>query len=271
MTTPDATATARLIFDASSIRTGVNQANQSLGTLYEVVRNNWWGIRNIGDAFSSVGGAISAGMTVAVSSAAEFESSMATVSRTTYDATQSMEANAEMASKLGDQLKQLAETNPIDLKTITGVAASAGALGIASQDVAEFTKTITQFASVTDVSADTATSSLAKIANVFNLNASQFKNLGSAVYDVGVNTAATESQILNMATRLAPFAAAAGLSAAETVGLSAAVQSLGPRAEAGASALQHLLAQLAKVAAGTDPKKLQELADVAGVSADEFS
>jgi len=270
MTSPDATATARLIFDASSIRSGVNQANQALGSLYDVVRNNWWGVKNIGDAFASVGGVISAGLSSAVSSAADFQSEMAAVGRTTYDATQSAEDNADATAKLGEQLKALSETNPTDLSSLTNIAEQAGALGVASDDVAEFTKTIAQFSAVTDISADNATQSLAKIANVFNLSADQYKNLGSSIYDAGVNTAATESQIVNMTTRLAPFAAAAGLSASQTVGLSAAVQSLGPRAEAGASAMQHLLGQMADAATGNDVKQMQAFADVTGVTTEEF-
>jgi TP901 family phage tail tape measure protein len=267
------TATARLIFDASSVQSGVRQANQALGSLYEVVRDNWWGIRNVGIAFTAAAGVITAGLAKSVQAAAAYEQGMAGVARTTFDNTKSLEENAAAAEALGEQLREVARTRPVDLNTILGLAEQAGALGIAQKDVAEFTGTITDLIATTNLTADSA-KELARIAGVFGLAATEYKNLGAAVFEAGRSTAATETEILNMTKRLGPAGKAAGLTAAQVVALSAATLSLGPRAEAGASALQAVLGKMAQNIAGVSKnseEKLGAMANVAGVTADEFS
>jgi TP901 family phage tail tape measure protein len=271
MTSPsNVTAVGKLILDASAVRSGVAQANQSLASLYNIVRDNWWGIRAIGDAFQSVGAAINGGLGVAVSAAASFEQQMAAVGRTTYDANASVSANAKATGELGDQLKKLAETKPVDLKTITGIATEAGALGVARKDVAEFTGTIVDLITTTDLTAESATS-LAKVGNIYNLTGDQFKQLGSAVFQVGRQTNATETDIVNLATRLAPAAQQIGLTAAQMTGLAAATLSAGVAPEAAGTALSRFFQTLQQAGDGLDPKKLQIFADVAGTTAQQFA
>lgn len=55
----------------------------------------------------------------------------------------------------------------------------------------------------TNMSADTAATSLARFANITQMSQDKFSNLGSAIVDLGNNLATTESEITEMGLRLA--------------------------------------------------------------------
>lgn len=265
----DVTATGRLVVDASGVRAGVGSAQSSLTSLYDVVRNNWWGLQAIGASFGAMGAAASAGLHTAVSAAADFQQGMATIARTTQLQGESAAHAVGAVQGLGDELKKISETRPIQVNTLQDIAAQAGQLGIARKDVASFTSTIADLISTTNLTEQSATS-LAKTSNIFNLGSTNFKRLGSAIYEAGVNTAATETDIVNMTNRLGPFAHQAGFTAAQTVGLSAAVLSLGPRAEAGATSLQRFFGQMAAAANNPAAGEVEILAKRLGTTTEGF-
>jgi len=212
---------------------------------------------------------MAAGMAVALNAAASFEQGMAGVARTTYDNAKSIEENTAAAETLGKALREVAKTRPVDLKTITDLAEQAGALGVASEDVATFTTTLVDLIATTNLTA-ASVPQLANIANVFGLSADQYRQLGSALLETGRSTAATETDILNMSKRLSGAAAVAGYTADQVLGVSAAVLSLGSRAEAGASSVQKTIGDISRAAAGLDPQKLELFATVAGTTQEKF-
>src|SRR5690606_28475215 len=108
-------------------------------------------------------------------------------------------------------------------------------LGIASDQLAEFTEVVAQFVATSDtVSLDQAVEAFGRISNLTGER--DFNALGSAITLVGVNAAATEAQIVKTTQELAPFAAAVGMSTADVIGLAAAVSSLGQPPERARSA-----------------------------------
>src|SRR3954468_22565368 len=116
------TAVGRLIFDASAVRAGVAGAHASLDTMYNVIRNNWWGIRAIGDAFQSTGAIAATAFGAAAAAAIQFQSGMAAVARTTSDAQHSADLSSESVQQLGKELQHIAEIRPTDLNTLTDIA-----------------------------------------------------------------------------------------------------------------------------------------------------
>jgi TP901 family phage tail tape measure protein len=264
-------AEAKVTFRAEvgNLIRGVRQAQLSFDALHNTVRDNWWGIQNVGTAFAGVGAAIAAGAGAAVKAAAQFESGMVGVARTTRAADQTAEEAVASIGPLGDQLRELALIRPVGLDRIISIAEQAGALGVAKDDVADFTKTIVDLVSATNLTDQSATQ-LARIGGVMEIPAAQFGNLGSAILEAGRSTAATEQEIVNFSTRLASSAKIANLTAGELVAVSAASLSLGSRAEAGASALQRTLGNMAQAIA-SGGQDLQAFATVAGVSTKQFS
>src|SRR5690606_27755214 len=84
------------------------------------------------------------------------------------------------------------------------------------------------------------------------------------------NYATTESEIMAMASRLSGAGRQVGLTEAQTLGLAAALSSVGIEAEAGGSAMSKVMIDIAaSVEEGGD--RLYQFAEIAGLSADEFS
>lgn len=167
-------------------------------------------------------------------------------------------------------LRGLTAQLPASHEEIAGVAEAAGQLGIKSQDVVSFTKTMIDMGESTNLSAEDAASAIAKIANITGLTSDEYQRFGSSVVALGNNFATTESDIVSMANRLAASGTLAGLTNQEILGLATAMSSVGIEAEAGGTAMTQTLAAIeSAVAAGGED--LQKFATVAGESSEEFA
>lgn len=70
-------------------------------------------------------------------------------------------------------------------REIAAVAEAAGQLGIAREDVASFTKTMVQLGETTNLSADTAATSLAQFMNIMGTSAASVGRLGATLVALG--------------------------------------------------------------------------------------
>jgi TP901 family phage tail tape measure protein len=199
----------------------------------------------------------------AFDAAVSFESAFAGV-RKTVDATE-----AEFQD-LAKAFRQLAKDIPVPVEQLARIGELAGQLGIAKEDIIDFTETIAKIAVTTNLSEEQAATSFARIANIFQEPTDKVENLASAVVALGNNFATTESEIVNFATRIAGTGAVVGLSTKDIVAIGTAFTSVGVEAEAGGTAVQKsLLAINDAVAKGGED--LNNFASVAGVSAKDFS
>ena len=231
-------ATARLRVDASGVRSGVSQANSAFSQLEKVVATNWWGLKNLGLAFAALPAAVATGVFAAVKASSAYEDALVGVARTTNEAGVSAEKNSENLKVLEGELAKIAQSRPIATVEILGIAESAGALGVAQEDVARFTAVVADLSATTDLTADAAATALARIAGLTGLTGAQYDNLASSILEAGRTTAATESDIVNIAKRLAGVAGVVGLTADEVIGIAATVKSVGVNTEAGGTAIQ---------------------------------
>lgn len=195
--------------------------------------------------------------------AAEFESSFAGV-RKTVDATE-----AEF-DELSSGLRDLALQIPINVNELNSIAEAAGQLGIQKEFILGFTETMANLGVATNLTAEQAATSMARIANVTGLPQGQFDRLGSTVVELGNNFATTESEIIEFGTRIAGAGEIAGLTEAQILGIGAAVSSVGVQAEAGGTAIQKVLIGMTRAVAegGED---LEAFAATAGLTAAEFA
>lgn len=218
---------------------------------------------SVAKTMAPVTDAVGAAGVAATKAAIDFESAFAGVEKT-------VDATDEQLAALKQGILDMSGEMPATASEIAAVAEAAGQLGIATDDVLDFTQVMIDLGESTNLSADEAASSLAKFANITGTQASEYSNLGSAIVDLGNNFATTESDIVAMATRLASAGTIAGLSEQEILALSAAMSSVGIEAEAGGTAMTQTLSGITTaVAEGGD--KLQKLADVAGMTASEFA
>lgn len=218
---------------------------------------------NIAKKFAPVSVAL-AGVGVAAGKASiEFESAFAGVEKT-------VDGTTEQLAALRQGILDMAEEIPASTTEIAAVAEAAGQLGIATDDVLDFTRVMIDLGEATNLSADEAASALAKFANITGTTADEYSKLGSTIVDLGNNFATTERDIVEMATRLASAGTVAGLSEQDILALSTAMSSVGINAEAGGTAMTQTMTAISKaVSAGGDD--LETFAKIAGVSASEFA
>lgn len=197
-----------------------------------------------------------------VEASIEFESAITGVFKT-------VDGTDEQLAAISDGIKEMATRIPATTTEIASVAEAAGQLGIQTDSVLSFTEVMINLGNATNLSADEAATALARFANITGMSADEYDRLGSTIVALGNNFATTESEITNLATRLASAGQIAGLSEPEILALSAAMSSVGIAAEAGGTAMTQTLTAIAN-AAESGGDELQTLADIAGMSASEF-
>lgn len=193
--------------------------------------------------------------------ASDFESAFAGV-RKTVDATE-----AEF-TQLRDGIRNMAKEMPQSASEIAKVAESAGQLGIKTGAILGFTKTMVDLGIATNMSSDEAASALARLANITKMPQDQFGQLGSSIVALGNNFATTESEITDMALRLAGAGSQVGMSQADILGLAAALSSVGIEAEMGGSAISRVLVRMQ--VASTGMGKMDALTKATGMSLREL-
>lgn len=233
-------------------------------------------ITKFGDGVQKVGSTLTKSLTVplaagtiAVTKAAiDWESSFAGVKKTVDEVT---DANGKVTLSYDDlenQLRSLANELPASHQEIAAVAEAAGQLGIQTENVTAFTKTMIDMGESTNLSAETAATELARFANITQMSQSKFSNLGSSIVDLGNNFATTESEISAMALRLAGAGSQIGMSEGDILGFAAALSSVGIEAEAGGSAFSKVMInmQLAAEKGAGAFDHLESIAAAAGLS-----
>lgn len=193
-----------------------------------------------------------------------FEQDFASVIRTS-----GLQAKQDI-DNLRESLIDLTVNMPVGFGDVAQVATIAGQLGVAASDVDTFTESITRFSATTNVSVETASKSLGRLAQLTNTPISQIENLSSSIYLTGINAVATEDAILSIASQIATAGDLAGFSADQIIALSSTFASLGIAPERARGSVQRIFGEItASVSEGGDA--LKAFSDVAGVSAQNFA
>ena len=229
----------------------------------EITRAN---LREAAGDFMRLAGEIGAGIGAVYAAASKpamgFESAFAGV-RKTVDATE--EEFAAIRQGILD-MSQNDVTASAD--EIAAVAEAAGQLGIETENILGFSKTLIDLGESTNLSAGDAASKLAKFANVTRMSQNDFDRLGSVIVDLGNNFATTEADIAEMGTRLASTGELTGLSESQIMAAAAALSSLGIEAEAGGSAMAKILKKLQLAVETGDG--LEDFSNIANMSQQAF-
>ncbi len=203
------------------------------------------------------------GMTAAAESSIAFESAFTGVKKT-------VDGTPEQLAAISDEIKRMAAETGVSTTTIAAVAENAGQLGVATENIASFTRTMLDLGESTNLTADEAAVAIARLTNIMGSGEDATSRLGSSLVALGNNFATTESEILEMATRLASAGKLAGMSEAQILALATAMSSVGIEAEAGGTAMTQTLNAIDR-AASSGGDTLETFARVAGMSAEEFT
>lgn len=181
-----------------------------------------------------------------------------------------VEASDEELAALNDSLLEMSTRIPLAKTELAGIAELAGQLGIETEHIASFTETVAAMAASTNLAAEDAATSMARIANVTQTAAEDYGRMGSTIVALGNNFATTESEIVNMTLRLSAAGTQAGMTLPEIMGMSAALSSMGMSADSGGSAMSKMIKKV-QLAVETGSESLTDYAEVAGMTADAFA
>lgn len=267
------TAIGYLDIDKNKFSAGLIGAGKDLKTFQSQTATTQDKVAALGAGMTKVGTGISLGVTApligagvaVVNTGIQFESAFTGVRKT-------VEGTEEQLESIKTGIVDMTKEMPQSAVQISAVAEAAGQLGIKTENVLGFTKTMVMMGDATNMSSDEAATALARLANITQMPQDQFGRLGSVVVDLGNNFATTESEIVEMGLRLAGAGKQIGMSEAQTMGLAAALSSVGIEAEAGGSAMSKVMInmQLAVETGTVGIGKLQGIAEQAGVSLEDM-
>ena len=207
-----------------------------------------------------------AGIAAATKTAIEFEDAWTGVTKT-------VNATPQQFEKINKGLKDLAQNTSSTYQDIAHYAELAGQMGIPTDSIVGFTKTITELGDTTNLVGEEAAQSIAKFSNVMVSQSKKtntyYSRLGSTIVDLGNKFSTTESDIMNMATRLGVAGKMVGFNSNQVLGLSTALSSLGIEAAAGGSSVSKMLKTI-DISVSTGNDKLQKFAEVSGMTSEQF-
>lgn len=209
---------------------------------------------------------IIAGLGLATKAAITFEDQMADVGKTTG-------ATKEELKDIGEGLLDLSTNTRTSVADLTLIATEAGRLGIAAEDVVQFTATIDKLhvALGDDLGGDAqfVTGEITKLVNVFGLVsedadilAENLSKVGSTINSLAANSSAGADDILDFTRRVGPVASLVNITVQEVSALGATFSSLGQRTEVSGTAVQKILFKMGE--------NTKEFASIAGKSVGEF-
>lgn len=206
---------------------------------------------------------IVAGATAVTAAAISWESGFAGVLKTNDEVIDKNGKVVYSYKDLEDGLRGLSKELPTAHGEIAATAEAAGQLGIQTDNVVAFTKTMLDMGESTNMSAETAATALARFANITQMSQKDFDKLGSVIVDLGNNFATTEAEIVEMGLRLAGAGAQIGMTEGEIMGFAAALSSVGIEAQAGGSAFSKVMINM-QLATETGTDAFAELEAEAG-------
>lgn len=249
------------------LATEAEKVSGSTGKAFDGLRKNADDLQQVGGVLAGTGAALTALAGSAAKSAMDWESAFAGVKKTVDD-------SAEGYAQLEGELRNLATTLPTTHAEVAAVAEAAGQLGVARDDIVGFTGTMIDLGETTNLTADEAATAIAQISNVMGTmdreGSEGVERFGATLVELGNNGASTESEILDMAQRIAGAAATVGASESDVLALSNTLASMGIRAEQGGGVAQRVILKMS-AAADEGGESLEAFARVAGTSAEEFA
>lgn len=272
----------------SSFDSALNELGRTIRTLDSNTATFSQKLYAVGDSFTTLGRQLTTSVTIPIVAAGgallsfgiNFEDAFAGVSKTvdgvalgfdelaismygTADGLTAAQKEAVFANESFGQLTDFGKDlrqEFIDLSTVIPIASTelakigqvAGQLGVDKEQIAGFTEIVALLAETTSLASEDAAFAIARIGNIMGVSSDQMaqfaSQMGNAIVELGNNAAATETEIVNLAMRIAGAARAVGMSTPDVLGLSAALAAAGVRAEMGGSAVSRILTQMSYAA-----------------------
>lgn len=201
--------------------------------------------------FTSATSLIARGAAIAlpIKTAIDFEESMADV-RKVVD----FETKDEL-KKFGGEILALTREIPLSASELATITASGGQLGIAKENLLEFTTIAAKMGVAFDMGADEAGDSMGKMMNIFGMDIKAVGSLGDAINHLSDNSASKAKEIVEVLKRIGGTAKTIGMTATQASSLASAFISLGKTPELAATSADTLMKKLGNI---KEDKNMQE-------------
>jgi len=196
-------------------------------------------LNKVGGKLKSFGRSMTFGVTLPLTAAGvaavklfgDFQQGARGIEKTTGLSRKSSEALADTFDKLSTRI-------PVSTMEMLELAKSAGQLGVKGADnIEKFTVTMAKMSRASDVAGEEGAKSIARILTVTGDGIGKVDRFSSALVDLGNNAAAGETEILEVANRVAGQIGRFDVASASVLGISTALRALGKRAESSGSVI----------------------------------
>ena len=238
-------------------------------------------LKNASEKFSNIGNSlknagdwmtkrvtlpITGAMTLATKEAINLEDAMAGVRKTT-DMT-----DTEL-QQMEDTFVSMSKTTPVTAKELANIGEMAGQLGIKKENIAEFSKVVSDLTIATNLTAEEGAKDLARFMNITGMTQDKISNLGSTIVELGNNYATSENEIVQMGLRLAAQGKIAGLTEAQIMGIATALSSVGLKAERGGTSFSRIMMMMNSAVLSTNERMsvLNDMLDGTGYTVNDVT
>ena len=240
------------------------KASEDIGKANENLAAQRYALYDIASTYAVIGAALTGVGIYAAVVGSQFESAFTNVERTLQSGTTVAEVD-----EIRSSLVALSGQIPLTFQELSSIATIGNQMGIAEDEIVGFTGTIARFASVSGMSIEAVTQAFGGFAAQTGLDPKYFENLGASIAKVGIDSNATETQIVSLMREISAGAAGAGFTADQIVGLAGSLASLQIAPERARGSLDTYFGTLNRaVAAGGE--ELAQFATIVGVTAEEL-
>ena len=229
------------------------------------------GVGQVGSGLVKLGtiaGAVAVGgIGLAAKSAIDFEDAFAGIKKTVDET--DLRAAGLSFEDLSASIRKMAREIPVAATDLARIGEAAGALGIAAQDIDDFTEVVAKLSVTTNLTSEDAATALGQLGTVLHLTGGDFEDFADSLVALGNAGASTEDQIIAIAARFAASGRAAGLSKEDILAFSSATASMGIEVEAAGSSLSRTFNSIT-TNIGTGSAKAKLFAKTLGLSSAEF-
>lgn len=206
-------------------------------------------------ATASIGGALKA--------YGSFETALVKVGKTA-------DISGKELDDFGKKVIALSSKIPLSTNELLELSASAAQLGVKGEaNILKFTETVAKLGTATNIVGEEGSQAIARLLNVTGEGIETVDKFGAIIVRLGNNVAATESEILSMASRVGKSTAQFELGTTAVLGISAALKEVGVEAELGGSAIGRTFAEIQKAVFGGG-KSLETFSEITGKTGAEL-
>lgn len=235
----------------------ITASDEGASEAFDGVADSAGGVKTaVAGASAVLAGAGVAALGKAAQAAADFESAMVEVEKVT---------NPETAEQMSDSIREMATEIPMAQEQLAGLAADAGRFGIEGpKNIENFTRSVAKMSEATNLSAEEAGESLAKLSELTGTPISEVENLGSSINSLSNNYATSSQEIVDSMMRSSGALSQMGMSQTEIAGMSAAINEVSESSERAGTRMRRLSQEM------MSPKKVGDLSEAMGMSTEKF-